>query len=115
MQTHDIHAAKTHLSQLVDAVAEGETIIITKGGIPVAKLVRITALKRRVAAQLLSQTDIGVSELAMKIGYKSENSFVRAFKHSRGMTPNQHRFAGRRADASHGEACGLPGQLLACL
>ncbi|QHF01257.1 MULTISPECIES: type II toxin-antitoxin system Phd/YefM family antitoxin [Pseudomonas syringae group] len=47
MQTHNIHAAKTHFSQLVDAAAGGETIIIAKAGIPVAKLVPITAPKRR--------------------------------------------------------------------
>jgi AraC family transcriptional activator of mtrCDE len=75
----------------------------------------LTRWRLGIAAQLLSQTDIGVSELAMKIGYKSENSFVRAFKQSRGMTPKQHRFARRRADSSHGEACGLTGQLLASL
>lgn len=47
MQTHNIHAAKTHFSQLVDAAASGETIIIAKAGIPVAKLVPITAPRRR--------------------------------------------------------------------
>jgi len=47
MQTHNIHAAKTHFSQLVDAAAGGETIIIAKAGIPVAKLVPITSPKRR--------------------------------------------------------------------
>jgi len=47
MQTHNIHAAKTHFSQFVDAAARGETIIIAKAGIPVAKLVPITAPKRR--------------------------------------------------------------------
>jgi prevent-host-death family protein len=47
MQTHDIHVAKTHFSQLVDAAAGGETIIIAKAGIPVAKLVPIKAPKRR--------------------------------------------------------------------
>jgi prevent-host-death family protein len=47
MQTHNIHAAKTHFSQLVDAAAGGETIIIAKAGIPVAKLVPITPPKRR--------------------------------------------------------------------
>ena len=47
MQTHNIHAAKTHFSQLVDAAASGETIIIAKAGVPVAKLVPITAPKRR--------------------------------------------------------------------
>ncbi len=47
MQTHDVHAANTHFSQLVDAAARGETIIIAKAGIPVAKLVPITPPKRR--------------------------------------------------------------------
>ena len=47
MQTHNIHAAKTHFSQLVDAAAAGETIIIAKAGVPVAKLVPIEAPKRR--------------------------------------------------------------------
>lgn len=46
MQTHNIHAARTHFSQLVDAAASGETII-TKAGVPVAKLVPITSPKRR--------------------------------------------------------------------
>ena len=47
MQTHNIHAAKTHFSQLVDAAAGGETIIIAKAGVPVAKLVPFTAPQRR--------------------------------------------------------------------
>ena len=47
MQTHNIHAAKTQFSQLVDAAAGGEIIIIAKAGVPVAKLVPITAPKRR--------------------------------------------------------------------
>ena len=47
MQIHNIHAAKTHFSQLVDAAAGGETIIIAKAGVPVAKLVPITPPKRR--------------------------------------------------------------------
>ena len=47
MQIRNIHAAKTHFSQLVDAAAGGESIIIAKAGVPVAKLVPITAPKRR--------------------------------------------------------------------
>jgi prevent-host-death family protein len=47
MQIHDIHAAKTHFSQWVEAAASGETIIIAKAGVPVAKLVPITPSKRR--------------------------------------------------------------------
>ncbi|MBI0436138.1 type II toxin-antitoxin system Phd/YefM family antitoxin [Roseomonas sp. KE0001] len=39
MQTVNIHAAKTHLSRLVDAAAAGEEILIARAGRPVARLV----------------------------------------------------------------------------
>lgn len=39
MQTVGAYEAKTHLSRLLDAVAKGETITITKHGVPVAMLV----------------------------------------------------------------------------
>lgn len=38
MRTVNIHAAKTHLSRLVEAAA-GEEIVIAKAGCPVARLV----------------------------------------------------------------------------
>ncbi|MBK5356599.1 type II toxin-antitoxin system Phd/YefM family antitoxin [Pseudomonas sp. TH41] len=47
MQTLDIQAAKTLFSTLIDAVVDGDTIILTDGGIPVAKLSPVTNLKRR--------------------------------------------------------------------
>jgi prevent-host-death family protein len=43
MQTINIHAAKTQLSRLVDAVAAGEEIIIARAGKPIAKLVPLDA------------------------------------------------------------------------
>jgi prevent-host-death family protein len=39
MQTVNIHAAKTHLSRLLDAVAGGEEILIARAGRPIARLV----------------------------------------------------------------------------
>ncbi len=39
--------AKTHLSALLDRVARGETITITKNGVPVAKLAPLTRQNRR--------------------------------------------------------------------
>ena len=45
MQAINIHAAKTHLSRLVDEVAAGREIIIARAGKPVAKLVPLTAPK----------------------------------------------------------------------
>lgn len=38
MTTVNVHEAKTHLSQLLARVAEGETVIIAKAGRPVARL-----------------------------------------------------------------------------
>lgn len=38
MATLNIHAAKTHLSRLVERAEKGETIIISRAGKPVAKL-----------------------------------------------------------------------------
>ena len=42
MQTVNIHAAKTQLSRLIEAVQAGEEIIIARAGKPVARLVPIT-------------------------------------------------------------------------
>jgi prevent-host-death family protein len=42
-----MHAAKTQLSQLVAAVAEGEDVVIARAGRPVARLVRYEEPERR--------------------------------------------------------------------
>ncbi len=39
MKTVGAYDAKTHLAQLLDEVAAGETITITRRGVPVARLV----------------------------------------------------------------------------
>ena len=46
MKTVNLHAAKTHLSRLVDEAAAGEEIVIAKAGKPMVRLVPV-ALKRR--------------------------------------------------------------------
>jgi len=38
MKTVNIHAAKTHLSRLLDQVSKGEEIVIARAGLPVARL-----------------------------------------------------------------------------
>jgi prevent-host-death family protein len=45
--TVNLHAAKTHLSRLVDQAAAGEDVIIAKAGKPMVRLVPITAAARR--------------------------------------------------------------------
>jgi prevent-host-death family protein len=53
MKTINIHAAKTHLSRLVEDAAEGEEIIIAKAGKPVARLCALeTPRGRRVLGRL---------------------------------------------------------------
>lgn len=51
----------------------------------------LTRWRLGIAAQLLSQTDLSVSEIAYKVGYQSESSFNRAFKQSRGSSPSRAR------------------------
>jgi len=46
MQIVNIHAAKTHLSQLLDAVQAGEEIIIARAGRPIAKISSLKPQKR---------------------------------------------------------------------
>jgi prevent-host-death family protein len=53
MKMINIHAAKTHLSRLVEDAAGGEEIIIAKAGKPVARLTAVEAPKgRRVLGRL---------------------------------------------------------------
>lgn len=53
MQMVNLHAAKTHLSRLVDQAAAGEEIVIAKAGKPVAKLVPLDRPRaRRVLGSL---------------------------------------------------------------
>jgi prevent-host-death family protein len=53
---HSLYEAKTHLSQLVERASKGEEFVITKNGVPLAKIVpmpkqsklRFGALKGRI-------------------------------------------------------------------
>ncbi len=46
MKKVNVHAAKTHLSRLVDEAGAGEEIIIAKAGRPVARLVPLSPTTR---------------------------------------------------------------------
>ena len=45
MHTVNIHQAKTHFSKLIDAVRQGEEIVIAKAGKPAARLIPIQPSK----------------------------------------------------------------------
>jgi antitoxin (DNA-binding transcriptional repressor) of toxin-antitoxin stability system len=42
-KAHSIHAAKTHLSRLVERACRGEDVVIARGRTPVVRLVRLKA------------------------------------------------------------------------
>ena len=53
MKLVNLHAAKTHLSRLVDEAAKGEEVLIAKNGKPVVRLTPVAANgRRRVAGSL---------------------------------------------------------------
>lgn len=46
-ETVNMHEAKTHFSRLVKQVEGGEEVIISRNGVPVAKLVRVDAPRKK--------------------------------------------------------------------
>jgi prevent-host-death family protein len=46
VKTVNIHEAKTHLSRLVEEVAAGAEIVISKNGVPRAKLVPLDSARK---------------------------------------------------------------------
>jgi len=59
MQTVNIHDAKTQFSKLIEAVSQGERVIIAKAGKPVAELIAIeSALPPRKPGSLKGKIKI---------------------------------------------------------
>ncbi|HEX2676078.1 MAG TPA: type II toxin-antitoxin system Phd/YefM family antitoxin [Polyangiales bacterium] len=58
MKVVNLHAAKTHLSKLVDEVAGGGEIVIAKAGRPVARLVGVLPAAPREPGLLAGQLDL---------------------------------------------------------
>ena len=53
MNTINLADAKAHLSELIDRVAAGDSIDITRRGKPVARLTTVTGPRKRIDAALL--------------------------------------------------------------
>jgi prevent-host-death family protein len=49
--TMNVHEAKTHFSRLLARVENGESIVISRDGKPVAKLVPVRSTEKRVGGQ----------------------------------------------------------------
>ena len=45
--SYNVHEAKTHLSRLLEKVADGEEVVIAKAGVPVARLVPVRPATKR--------------------------------------------------------------------
>ena len=58
MKAITVHAAKTHLSKLLERVERGEEIVIARRDTPIAKLVRITAAGSRKFGAMRGQARV---------------------------------------------------------
>lgn len=63
MQRVTIHAAKTHLSRLIEAALAGEEVVISRGSTPVVRLVPIARQTFKVGV-LAGQLGMGPDFLA---------------------------------------------------
>ncbi|MFD4376463.1 type II toxin-antitoxin system Phd/YefM family antitoxin [Streptomyces sp. NPDC058486] len=52
---YNVHDAKTHFSKILEAVATGEEVIISKAGEPVAKVIPLRGKVRRTARGSLTE------------------------------------------------------------
>lgn len=64
METVGAFEAKTHLSELLDRVARGETIAITRHGAPAALLVPVGEARRKLSHQKIIE---GLRELRKRV------------------------------------------------
>ena len=55
METVGAYEAKTHLTQLLERVAKGERITITKHGVPVATLQPADSAKKKSVREIIDQ------------------------------------------------------------
>jgi len=85
----NVHAAKTHLSRLLDAAASGEEIIIAKAGEPVARLVPFDPTPRR-------RTGFGAGKGTGRISDDFDAPLPDHILHAFGVDPAKEREARRR-------------------
>ncbi len=76
MEVVNIHQAKTHLSQLLQEVEQGQDVVIARSGVPIARLVAWEAPAQPVAApgamrgriQLMDDFDAPLDDLFEALG-----------------------------------------------
>lgn len=77
MKSVSLADAKAHLSELIDGVAKGETVEITRRGKPVAQLVAPVQKKKPVDVEILKR-------VADQLPYQTESAgdFIRKMRDS---------------------------------
>jgi len=90
MQSVNVHAAKTHLSRLLQRVAQGEVIVIAKAGRPIARLVPVSP--PRALADLLG-IDRGRLRIAKDFNTPLPDKVLSAFEGA----PSRRRTKARRS------------------
>ncbi|MEK3871110.1 MULTISPECIES: helix-turn-helix domain-containing protein [unclassified Paenibacillus] len=71
----------------------------------------LTSLRMDKACELLRDTPLKVADIALRVGYQNENSFIRAFRKNKSMTPGKYRetnkFSGGYADPANARKFGI--------
>jgi len=63
VESYNVHEAKTHLSRLLERAHQGEEILISKNGVPYARLVPVVARTRELGF-MAGQFEVGDEVLA---------------------------------------------------
>ena len=78
-KTVNLHAAKTHLSRLVDEAVDGQEIVIAKAGKPMVRLVPVELTRRR--------TGFGAGRGQIRVGHDFDAPLPRAVLRAFGVKP----------------------------
>jgi prevent-host-death family protein len=74
-----IFEAKTHLSTLVDEVAKGAEVVITRHGKPVAKLVRAQAELNEEQVARRQKAIAGLREVAKRLNIQATHEEIKSW------------------------------------
>ena len=77
MKSVSVAEAKAHLSELIGRAAEGETVNITRRGKPVAQLVAVKKLRKKIDVDMLRRITEGQS-----LQKQSAGDFIREMRDS---------------------------------
>jgi len=90
--THYIEHEATSLKRVAEAFGVGEKTFrrrLTALDLSYADMVDETRYKRSL--QLLNDTDLSITELALELGYRYPENFTRAFRNRVGVSPSEYR------------------------